>query len=44
MLCATELMMNAPKAEIERCTITDQSGHFADPILHCGQWDLAGPK
>ena len=24
--------------------ITDQSGHVADPILHCVQWDFAGPK
>ena len=24
--------------------ITDQSGHFADPILHCGQCDLEGSK
>ena len=24
--------------------ITDQSGHFTDPILHCGRWDFGGAE
>ena len=38
------LMVSKLKTRNLRGAITDQRGHFADPILHCGQCDLAGPK